>query len=145
MPRDSLSAYLLCLLLLVLKFFVTISVQAWVRLRTKRFQYAEDAGAFGGELAEAEAESVVRAQRVLRNDGESQPFFLAAAGLYTALGIWPGGAWLYFSIYALSRWVHMWCLLRPRQPLRNYAFAAGLLSLLAVLIHVCVGVWFRAV
>ncbi len=141
MPRDSVVAYALCLSLLFLKFFFTISVQARVRLTTKRFQYAEDAKAWNGELVEAEADSVVRAQRVLRNDSESQPFFLAAAGLYTALGIWPTGAWLYFGVYALSRWLHAVCLLRPKQPLRNVAFGTGMLCLLALLVHIGVHLW----
>ncbi|MCA9641858.1 MAG: MAPEG family protein [Polyangiaceae bacterium] len=144
MARDALAAYTLCVGLLVLKFFMTISVQAWVRMRTKRFQYPEDARAFRGELAPEEADSVVRAQRVLRNDGESQPFFLAVAGLYVVCGAWPSGAWFYFGTYALSRWVHTLCLLRPTQPLRNFAFGCGILCLFAMLIHVGVTLCFRA-
>ncbi|MGE0328643.1 MAG: MAPEG family protein [Polyangiaceae bacterium] len=132
-------------MLLVLKFFMTISVQAWVRLNSRRFQYPEDARAFKGELVAEEADSVVRAQRVLRNDGESQPFFLAAAGLYVAAEVWPSGAWLYFGVYVLSRWLHAVCLLRPTQPLRNFAFGVGLLCLFAIITHIGATLYFRTV
>jgi hypothetical protein len=120
---------------LFLKFFATALLQARTRLRTRVFRYAEDAAFWHGRVGE-ESEASTRAQQLLRNDGEVHPYYLALGGAYLALGAWPAGAPYYFGVFVLSRLVHAYCLLRPRQPLRNRAYVVGLSVLLALAAHV---------
>ena len=95
-----------------------------------------DAAAWKGEAVEREDERVERAQRALRNDGESQPYFLVFGALYVAVGAAPWAALLYFPGYALARIAHTWLLLRPRQPHRTRVFGLGLVLTLALAVHV---------
>jgi uncharacterized membrane protein YecN with MAPEG domain len=132
------AAYVGAVLVLFLKVIVTVSVQGMTRMRTRTFRHAEDAANWGGTATERESDLVVRAQHVLRNDGETQPFFLVFGALYVALGASPAAALVYFPGYALTRVAHTWLLLRPRQPWRNRAFGAGLALLLALAVHVAV-------
>jgi uncharacterized membrane protein YecN with MAPEG domain len=128
-------AYVAAVFVLLAKLVVMVSLQGAMRIRTKRFQYAEDAVQWNGSLVAEEHDLIVRAQRVLRNDCEGQPYFFVFGAAYVALGGTPWAAWLYFPAYALTRVLHAWCLLRARQPLRNRAFAAGLLTLVALAAH----------
>jgi len=128
-------AYVLSVLLLFLKTVMTTLVQAKVRLSTRHFQYPEDAACWKGEHVTAEAPLVDRAQRVLRNDSETQAFSLVFGGAYVTLGAWPLGAVGYFGVYVLSRLLHAYWFLRPTQPHRNLAFVVGLVSLLTIAVH----------
>lgn len=128
-------AYLAAAFVLLAKFVVMVSLQGATRIRTKRFQYAEDATHWKGDHVAEESGLVVRAQRVLRNDGEGQPYFLVFGAAYVALGATPWAAWLYFPAYALTRILHAWYMLRARQPHRTRAFGAGLLTLVALAVH----------
>jgi uncharacterized MAPEG superfamily protein len=138
MTSPALSAYVLAVVVLFVKFVATTLVQAHVRLSTKAFQYPEDAAHWGGVHVGEEADRVVRAQRLLRNDAEGQPLFLALGGCYVALGASPEVAPLYFGAYVSCRLVHAYYFLRPRQPHRNRAFGAGMLVLLAIAVHATV-------
>ena len=133
-------AYAASVLVLFLKAVVTISVQGLTRVRTRTFRHAEDAAHWGGTAPEREGDLVTRAQHVLRNDGETQPFFLVFGAIYLAVGATPWAACVYFPAYALARVVHTAFLLRPRQPHRNRAFGLGLLLTLAVGVHGLVAV-----
>jgi len=128
-------AYVAAAFVLFAKFVVMISLQGATRIRTKQFQYAEDAAHWNGNLVGEESDLIVRAQRVLRNDSEGQPYFFVFGAAYVALGGTPWAAWLYFPAYALTRLLHAWCMLRARQPLRNRAFGAGLVTLVALAAH----------
>jgi uncharacterized membrane protein YecN with MAPEG domain len=128
-------AYIAAVFILFAKLVVVISLQGATRLRTRSFQYAEDAAHWNGEHVAEESELVVRAQRALRNDGEGQPYFLVFGAAYVALGAPPWGAWLYFPAYTLTRLLHTWFMLRARQPHRNRVFGAGLAILVALAVH----------
>ena len=57
---------------------------------------------------------------------------------YVALGASPLAAPVYFGAFVLSRIGHGLLMLRPRQPLRTQVFGLGVLTLLALTIHVLV-------
>lgn len=129
------SVYALSVVTLFLKFFATISVQALERLNKRHFRYPEDAAFWRGKIGE-DSERCVRAQHLLRNDAESQIWYLGLAGAYTLLGAWPNGAPIYFGTYVVARSVHGYFLLVPKQPHRNRAFSLGMLVLFVLAGHV---------
>jgi uncharacterized MAPEG superfamily protein len=131
----ALSAYALSVILLFCKFFFTISVQAKERLGARTFRHPEDAAFWKGTVRE-DSDLTQRAQHLLRNDGESQPYYLALGALYVAVGAWPDGAPFYFCGYVLSRFAHAYFFLKARQPHRNRAFALGILLLFIIAGHV---------
>lgn len=135
MSSAALAVYAGSWVVLFLKFFFTALVQGRTRMSTRVFRYAEDAAFWHGRVGE-ETEASTRAQQLLRNDSEVQTYYLALGGAYLALGAWPAGAPYYFAAFVLSRVVHGYCLLRPRQPLRNRAYVVGLGILLALGSHV---------
>ena len=137
MSPIAVSSYAFAVVVLFAKAVATALVQGRYRLEHGKFRWPEDARHWGGEAVHAEADIVQRAQRVLLNDAETQPLFLALGAAYVALDAWPPGAPIYFGVYALSRVAHTIFLLRPRQPLRNRAFAVGMVVVLAIAIHVC--------
>lgn len=105
-------------------------------MRSHTFRWSEDAAHWGG-AADLEDSLVERAQAALRNDGESQPLFLAASALW----LWSGAElWLslsLFAVYLVARCLHSACLIWPRQPLRNRLFGLSQLCLLLVLADSC--------
>lgn len=133
-----LAAYALSALVLLLKFAATAGLQGIVRMRTRTFQYDEDAAYFKGEVRAEEAPLVVRAQRLLRNDSEGQPLFLALGAAFVLLAGPPIPGAIYFGVYTVSRLFHAWFLLSPRQPHRNRAFGLGLTTLLVLGVHTAV-------
>jgi hypothetical protein len=135
MSSVALAVYAASWVVLFLKFFLTALLQARTRMRTRVFRYAEDAAFWHGRVGE-ETEPSTRAQQLLFNDGEVQTYYLALGGAYLALGAWPAGAPYYFGAFVLSRLVHAYCLLRPRQPLRNRAYVVGIGILLALASHI---------
>ena len=138
MSAIAVSSYALSVVVLFVKAVVTAVVQGRYRLKHGKFRYPEDARHWGGEAVHEEADVVQRAQRVLLNDAETQPLFLALGAAYVALDAWPPGAPIYFGVYVLSRIAHTVFLLRPRQPQRNRAYAVGMVMLLTIAIHVCI-------
>jgi uncharacterized membrane protein YecN with MAPEG domain len=128
-------AYVAAAFVLLAKLVVMVSLQGATRIRTKRFQYAEDATHWSGDHVAEESDLIIRAQRVLRNDGEGQPYFFVFGAAYVALGATPWAAWLYFLGYAFTRVLHAWYMLQARQPHRNRAFGAGLVTLVALAVH----------
>ena len=135
MSSMSLVWYTLAAAALFAKFVFTTGLQGITRMRTKTFQYPEDAAYWRGSEPPTEVERVVRAQRLLRNDAEGQPFFLAIGLAFVLLGGPPLFSALYFGVYAVSRVVHAGFFLRPQQPHRNRAFAVGMLALIALTVH----------
>lgn len=129
------AALVLATVLLWAKCVWALLIQARHRLKSKEFQYAEDAAHWGGSVASA-APSLTRADRaqnMLRNDAESQPYFFILAILYTLLGCFPQVGIGLFLGYAFLRWLHGIFFIFPKQPLRNWAFSASLVVQLAMI------------
>jgi hypothetical protein len=134
MPLNASYVYLGSVLLLFVKYLAATVLQARERLAHRRFRYPEDAAFWGGEVAD-DTQLCQRAQSLLRNDTESQPFYLVLGAAYVSLGLWPLGGVLYFAVYPLTRWLHAYCLLRGLQPHRNRSFALGLSILVLLAVH----------
>src|SRR5690349_11014116 len=131
----SLAAYVASATALFVKYIVVTTVQAKGRLGGRVFRWPEDAAAWGGVLAGGrEEESIERAQAVLRNDGETQPFYLAFAAAWVALGAEGALVAVASTAYVTARIAHTSFFLRPRQPLRNRAFVVGQLVLLGIVV-----------
>ncbi len=133
MYTPALEAYALLIVVLTLKFIWLIGLQGLLRMRAQRFRWPEDAQHWQGQSG-SEDQRVERAQAALRNDGESQPLFLAAAALWLALGAERRIALWVCGLYVLLRVVHSVCLVWPRQPLRNRSFGLSLACLVGVLL-----------
>lgn len=134
MDRLALTAYVALLVFFWLKYAALVAVQRNRRMASKLFRWPEDAAAFGGAPANGPEDALVeRAQRAIDNDGESQPLFLASAATWIALGA--GGTWAIaaFSTYAITRALHAWLLLYPRQPARTRIFGLSQAILIALL------------
>jgi uncharacterized MAPEG superfamily protein len=132
MDATALRLFLLALILLLIKFVALTLVQAKVRFATRTFRWPEDALAWHGSAASGrEPELSERAQAALRNDGESQPLFMAIATTWLLLGGAGVLAWA-LPAYALLRALHALLLLRAVQPARNRVFGSALLLLLAL-------------
>jgi hypothetical protein len=134
MDANASTVYVTSIVLLFVKHVATITIQAAERNRTRKFRYPEDAAFWKGQLAE-DTDLCQRAQQLLRNDSESHPYYFAIGAAYVVLGAWPAGAPLYLGVYALSRVMHAYWLLRPRQPHRNRAFAVGIVILVGLSLH----------
>jgi len=122
---------------LTLKFLVLTILQGLRRSRTHTFRWPEDARHWGGTVVADEDPLCVRTQAALRNDGESQPLFVAATALWIAAGAPATLAYPVVTAYLALRMVHSSLLLLPRQPLRNRIFGLSVLLLLAVLGDAC--------
>lgn len=137
MHSAALHAYAVAVAALFFKHFFTASIQGRERLRTRRFAYPEDAAQWRGKHDDASPSPLWdRAARLLRNDGENHALFFALGGAYVALGCAERLGAVYFTVYALARWVHAIFLLWPRQPHRNRAYVVSLAVLIALAVHV---------
>ncbi|MEY2932607.1 MAG: hypothetical protein RL033_3356 [Pseudomonadota bacterium] len=135
MPPNASDVYVGSVIALFLKYTAATVLQARERFAQRRFRYPEDAACWRGEVGD-DTELCQRAQGLLRNDAESQPFYLVLGAAYVGLGLWPLGGVLYFGVYPLTRWYHAFCLLRGLQPHRNRAFALGLALVVLLAAHV---------
>lgn len=119
--------YALITVILFLKMLALSAVQALARTSAKSFPNPEDAKFFGA-LAPAtdELPIVKRAAAAWRNDLENIPIFLFLAMLYVTLGCWPGGAFIYFTIFAVARILYSVAYLRAMQPARTICYAIGI-------------------
>lgn len=135
MTFNPLAVYALSVAVLFLKSFATISVQALERLRTRAFRYPEDAVQWRGAVA-PDSDLCQRAERLLRNDAESQLYYLVLGGLFVVLDPSSRLGPFYFGIYTAARLAHAYWLLAPRQPHRNRAFSVGIVVLFCLTGHV---------
>ncbi len=135
MNPSALAVYCASILVLWLKFLVAITIQARQRHAVAGFRYPEDASCWHGTV-QSDSDLCTRAQALLRNDSESQTYFLILGLLYLLVDAWPTGAFVYFPAYALSRVLHSYFLLTARQPHRTRAFGVGVAILLLLAIHV---------
>ena len=124
MTLTPLSVYSLSVVALFLKAFLTIAVQARERLRARVFRYAEDAGQWRGTVGQ-DSDLCQRAERLLRNDAETELYYLALGGLLVVVEPNSRIAPFYFVIYVASRAYHAYWMFLPRQPHRNRAFGLG--------------------
>jgi uncharacterized MAPEG superfamily protein len=114
-------------LITVILFFKMVSislVQGVGRVSTKTFVTPEDAEFF--PPAQEEAPIVKRAMNAWRNDLENIPIFLFLGLIYVTLGLWPEGAFIYFSIFVVARILHTIAFLNGLQPWRTIFFTFGM-------------------
>lgn len=135
MQPDSLALYLIAVFALLLKYVFAVGVQGITRVRSRSFRWPEDAKANRGEVGEKEPEVVHRAQRLIDNEGESQPYFLVFGAAFVFTGGAAGWAMAYFLTYASARLVHGALMMKPSQPLRTLVFSVGMVTLLALSVH----------
>jgi uncharacterized MAPEG superfamily protein len=117
-------------LITVILFFKMVSislVQGVGRVSTKTFVTPEDAEFFAhAPPAQEEAPIVKRAVNAWRNDLENIPIFLFLGLIYVTLGLWPEGAFIYFSIFVVARILHTIAFLNGLQPWRTIFFTFGM-------------------
>jgi glutathione S-transferase len=120
--------YALIAVILFFKMLALSTVQALARTGAKSFPNPEDAKFFGRGVAPAadELPIVKRAAAAWRNDLENIPIFLFLAMIYVTLGCWPGGAFIYFSIFVVARIMHTIMYLRGIQPARTIFYGLGI-------------------
>ncbi|PRQ06552.1 MAPEG family protein [Enhygromyxa salina] len=127
MDNDAFNIYLLCVAALAFNVWFLVTLIAVRRGKAKAFVNAEDAKAFKGNIAEADAPSVERAKAAHRNALENIPLFAILGLLYLTTGGTKSGALAYFVTFAVSRWLHTFSYLAGMQPWRTLAFTIGLL------------------
>jgi len=131
-------------LITVILFFKMVSislVQGVGRTSTKTFVTPEDAEFFAhAPPAQEEAPIVKRAMNAWRNDLENIPIFLFLGLIYVTLGCWPGGAFIYFSIFVVARILHTITFLNGLQPWRTIVFTVGLTICFILSIHILIAV-----
>jgi glutathione S-transferase len=110
--------------------------QARGRVGSLVFVNPEDAKLFHGREATEEAPAVQRASRAWRNDLENIPIFLILAWIYVAGGLQVTAFVIYCVIFMIARIVHTVCYLNSIQPMRTIAFTIGVLTMLAMIIHI---------
>ncbi len=138
------SEYQFYALITVILFFKMASislVQGIARLSTRTFVTPEDARFFAhSEPAQEEAPIVKRAANCWRNDLENIPIFLFLGLIYVTLGLWPGGAFIYFTIFVLARILHTITFLLGLQPWRTIFFTFGMAVCIILSINILTAV-----
>lgn len=135
-----LKMYAITAIVLTLKMAAISLAQGRGRVSTSIFVNPEDAKFFHGQEADAETPAVQRASRAWRNDLENIPIFLILGWIYVAAGLQIGAFVIYCLIFMLCRIVHTVCYLKSIQPMRTIAFTIGVLTMLAMMIHIFIGV-----
>ena len=125
--------FVILVLGMTLKSVAIMMIQGLRRTKTRTFRWPEDAAYWRGVASSDEDPQILRAQAALRNDGESQPYFLAAAAAWLALGADEALALIVCGTYLGLRVLHSAFLIWPRQPLRNRLFGLSLACLFVVL------------
>jgi glutathione S-transferase len=129
--------YAFTAVILFFKMFAISIVQGIGRINAKQFVTAEDARFFAHEPpAPDEAPIVKRAQMAWRNDLENIPIFLFLGLIYVTLGCWPGGAFIYFTIFIVARILHTVAYLNGMQPWRTIFFTIGMVVCVSLSIQI---------
>ena len=133
--------YAVITVILFFKMLVLSTVQALARTGAKSFPNPEDAKFFGapGPVAD-ELPIVKRAAAAWRNDLENIPIFLFLGMIYITLGCWPGGAFIYFSIFAIARIFHTIAYIRGLQPARTICYAVGVAICVTLSVNILIAV-----
>jgi uncharacterized MAPEG superfamily protein len=128
----------------VVLFFKMVSislVQGVGRASANQFVTPEDAEFFAHTApAVEEAPLVKRAINAWRNDLENIPMFLFLGLIYITLGCWPGGVFIYFTIFVVARILHTITFLRGLQPWRTIFFTVGMVVCVALAIQILIAV-----
>ena len=132
--------YAITAIVLALKMAAISIMQGRGRANAGVFTNPEDANTFGARLAPVEAPEVERAAKAWRNDLENIPIFLIIAWIYVYAGLSAGAFVVYCIIFMAARIAHTICYLNAIQPARTIAFTVGALTMLALMIHLFVGV-----
>lgn len=132
--------YAITAIVLALKMAAISIVQGRARVSAGVFTNPEDANTFGAQLASAEAPTVERASKAWRNDLENIPIFLIIAWIYVYAGLAASAFVIYCTVFMIARVIHTICYLEAIQPARTIAFTVGALTMLAMMIHLFIGV-----
>jgi uncharacterized MAPEG superfamily protein len=135
-----LKMYAITAIVLTLKMAAISIVQASGRIGNSTFVNPEDAQLFQVREAPAEAPSVERAAKAWRNDLENIPIFLILGLIYVAAALPFTAFAIYCVIFMLGRILHTICYLNSIQPMRTIAYFIGLLAMMAMVVHIFVGV-----
>src|SRR5271170_4900006 len=131
--------YALITVILFFKMLAISVVQGRARTSSKTFTNPEDAQFFGAPAPAADELPIVkRAAAAWRNDLENIPIFLFLAMFYVTLGCWPGGAFIYFSIFVVARIMHTVVYLRGLQPARTIFYAIGITICVILSVHILI-------
>ncbi len=107
-----------------------------VRVMRKQWVNPEDARLNKGEHVDLEHEDVSRVKRAHGNAIENAlPFFVVGA-LYAATAPGRTAALAYFGTFVAVRLLHSIFYLWGRQPFRTLSFAAGVLAVIGMAVHV---------
>jgi uncharacterized MAPEG superfamily protein len=137
-----LKMYTITAIVLTLKMAAISIVQGRGRVAAGIFVNPEDAMAFSGKEASQEAPDVERASRAWRNDLENIPIFLILAGIYVSAGLSSTAFVVYCLTFMAMRIAHTVCYLNSIQPFRTVSFTIGAFTMLAMMIHMLIGVVF---
>jgi glutathione S-transferase len=132
--------YALTTIVLALKMASIAIVQGRARTGEGAFLNPEDAEMFGGQAVPEEPEMVQRASRAWRNDLENIPIFLILAGIYVSAGLSTTAFVIYCVVFMAARIIHTFCYINSIQPLRTVSFTVGAAVMMAMMIHLFIGV-----
>lgn len=132
--------YAITAIVLAFKMFAIAIVQGRGRLSAGIFVNPEDAKTFGAKEAPEEAPIVQRAARAWRNDLENIPIFLILAWIYVAAGLSSVAFAVYCLVFMAARIAHTFCYIKAIQPMRTIVFTIGAFAMLALIIHLFIGV-----
>ncbi|HEY2104504.1 MAG TPA: MAPEG family protein [Candidatus Binataceae bacterium] len=132
--------YALTAIVLAIKMSAIAIVQGRARTGAGAFLNPEDAAAFGGAAVTEEPDMVQRANRAWRNDLENIPMFLILAGIYVDAGLSVTAFVIYCLVFMAARIAHTICYINSIQPWRTAAFIAGAIAMVALMIHLLIGV-----
>jgi uncharacterized MAPEG superfamily protein len=132
--------YALTAIVLALKMSAIAIVQGRTRTGAGVFLNPEDAAMLGGKAVPEEPEMVQRANRAWRNDLENIPIFLILAWIYVAAGLSAAAFVIYCVVFMAARIAHTICYINSIQPWRTAAFMVGAIAMLALIIHLFIGV-----
>jgi uncharacterized MAPEG superfamily protein len=135
-----LKMYAITAIVLTLKMAAISIAQGRGRVGSSIFVNPEDANLFHGHEAAEEAPAVQRAARAWRNDLENIPIFLILAGIYVDADLQLTAFVIYCLVFMACRIVHTICYLNSIQPMRTIAFTIGAATMLALIIHLFIGV-----
>jgi glutathione S-transferase len=135
-----LKMYTITAIVLTVKMVAISLVQGRARVAAGIFINGEDAATFAGTEASEEAPAVRRAARAWRNDLENIPIFLILAWIYVAAGLSVTAFVIYCLVFVACRILHTIFYLNAVQPLRTISFTVGAVTMLALMIHLFIGV-----
>jgi uncharacterized MAPEG superfamily protein len=134
--------YALTAIVLALKMSSLAIVQGRARLKSGTFVNPEDARTFSAKVGAEEAPMVQRAAKAWRNDLENIPIFLILAWIYVIAGLSTTPFVIYCLVFMAARIVHTICYVNSIQPMRTISFTIGAVAMLALIIHLLIGVVF---